>query len=527
MRTHTLILVLGDQLDLRLSSLRGVDRTTALVLMVEVRDETTYVRHHKKKIAFLFAAMRHHADALRSEGGQVDYVPLDDPANTHSFTGELERATARLRPERVRVTEPGEWRVDRMIADWSDLLGLPVDVLEDDRFFVSRRQFADWARDRDALVMEDFYRAQRRHTGLLMDGGTPVGGRWNYDRDNRKRTPRGANFPAPPRFPPDATTGAVLQLVADTFPDHFGDLEPFAMAVTREEAVVALDHFIDVALPRFGDYQDAMVDGQDHLYHSYLSPYLNAGLLSPREVVAAAVDAYAAGDAPLNAVEGFVRQILGWREYVRGLYWLDMPGYADANALGATRPLPDFYWTGETEMRCLAQAVDVTRREAYAHHIQRLMLLGNFAMLAGVDPKRISDWFLVVYADAYEWVELPNVIGMSQFADGGRLGSKPYAAGGNYINKMSDHCPRCRFDPRQRTGPDACPFNPLYWAFLARHREMLGDNTRLRYPYLNWDRLDADEQAAIHADAARILDALVPETPGWARPHLASGQPPC
>ena len=518
MATDVLILILGDQLDARLASLRGVDRTTARILMVEVMEEATYVRHHKKKIAFLFAAMRHHAQALRAEGWRVDYVTLDDAGNSGSFSGEIRRWAARLKPSLIRVAEPGEWRVERMIDGWQEATGIPVEVVPDDRFYVSRPDFATWADGRETLVMEDFYRRQRVRAGVLMDGGRPVGGRWNYDRDNRKRAPRGANFPAPPRFPPDPTTRAAIALVADRFADHFGDLEPFQIAVTREEAVVALDHFIDVALPLFGDYQDAMVDGQDHLYHSYLSPYLNAGLLAPREVVAAAVEAHARGEAPLNAVEGFVRQILGWREYVRGLYWLDMPAYAEVNALGATRPLPHFYWTGETDMRCLSQAVDVTRREAYAHHIQRLMLLGNFAMLAGVEPKRISDWFLVVYADAYEWVELPNVIGMSQFADGGRLGTKPYAAGGNYIDRMSDHCPRCRYDPKQRTGPDACPFNPLYWTFLERHRGRLSDNHRVRYAYLTWDRFGEEQQEAIRADAARILDDLEPEAPGWARP---------
>lgn len=517
MRTDTLVVVLGDQLDLDLSSLRGVDRRQARVLMAEVRDETTYVRHHKKKIAFLLAAMRHHAAALRSEGWTVDYVTLDDPVNSGSFTGELARAAACLSPTRIRVTESGEWRVDRTIATWPAATGIQVEVLADERFFVSRAAFADWAAGRDKLLMEDFYRFQRTRTGILMDRQRPAGGRWNYDRDNRRRPPRGLTGPKPPRFPPDPTTQAVLDLVAARFADHFGDLEPFGMAVTREEAIVALDHFIDAGLPRFGDYQDAMVDGQDHLFHSLLSPCLNAGLLRPREVVAAAIEAYGRGDAPINAVEGFVRQILGWREFVRGVYWLDMPAYAEGNALGATRPLPDFYWTGETAMRCLAQAVDVTRRTAYAHHIQRLMLLGNFAMLAGVAPARISDWFLVVYADAYEWVELPNVLGLSQFADGGRTGSKPYAASGAYINRMSDYCRRCRYDPAQRTGRDACPFNPLYWTFLDRHRARFEGNVRLRYAYAHWDGFDDAERTAIRGTAASVLGELKPEAAGWAR----------
>ncbi len=399
--------------------------------MAEVMAEATYVRHHKKKIAFLFAAMRHHAEALRAAGWTVDYVRLDDLDNTATLSGEVARAAARHGAGAIRCVEAGEWRVLAMQQAWAAETGLPVMILADDRFFCSRDEFAAWATGRKGLTMEYFYREMRARFRVLMDFAKPVGGQWNFDKDNRKTPPRGLNYPPPPRFEPDEITRAVLALVAQQFPGHFGDLEPFWFGVTRAHALEALDHFMEVALPRFGDYQDAMVTGQEFLYHAVISPYLNSGLLTAREVVAAAEAAWREGEAPLNAVEGFVRQILGWREYVRGIYFHAGPEYHSGNALGATRPLPEFYWTGDTPMRCIAESVGQTKREAYAHHIQRLMVLGNFAMLAGCNPQDVSDWYLVVYADAYEWVEDPNVIGMSQYADGGVMGSKPYAGGGN------------------------------------------------------------------------------------------------
>ncbi len=513
----TLVPILADQLTADLASLCGLDPLTTTVLMAEVRAEATYVRHHKKKIAFLFAAMRHHADALRAAGWTVDYVAFDDPANTHTLTGEVVRAAARHGATAVRTVEAGEWRVLAMQDAWGLATGVPSTVLADDRFLVSRAEFAAWAQGRKSLTMEYFYRELRTREAILMDGAKPVGGKWNFDHDNRKTPPRGLNYPLPPRFQPDAITQDVLALVAREFGTHFGALDPFWFAVNREGALEALAHFVEIALPRFGDYQDAMITGQEFLYHAVISPYLNSGLLSPREVVAAAEAAYRAGDAPLNAVEGFVRQILGWREYVRGIYFHAGPAYHASNALNATRPLPAFYWTGETDMHCLRESIGQTEREAYAHHIQRLMVLGNFAMLAGCLPQEVSDWYLVVYADAFEWVEDPNVIGMSQYADGGLMGSKPYAAGGNYINTMSDYCARCRYEVKQRVGPDACPFNALYWDFLARNEGKLRGNVRLRNMYSTWDRMDHTSRAALRASAAAFLETVTPAAPGWAR----------
>jgi deoxyribodipyrimidine photolyase-related protein len=516
--TRILLPVLGDQLSLTLASLRDVDPARAVVLMMEVGEETRYVRHHKKKIALVFAAMRHFAAELRAGGWTVDYVALDDPANSHSFTGEVARAVERLGVDAIRATAGAEYRVRRMQDDWADRTGVPVEIFEDDRFLCPINDFHAWAQGRRELRMEFFYRDMRRRTGLLMTAeGEPVGGAWNYDRDNRDTPPRGQRFRRPPAFAPDAITQEVLALVAGRFADHFGDLEPFTLPVTRAQALVALDDFIAHGLPDFGRFQDAMVTGEPALCHSLLSPCINLGLLDPLEVCRAAEAAHDRGAAPLNSVEGFIRQIIGWREYMRGLYWWDMPHFAQRNALGHERPLPEFYWTGETDMRCLRESVGQTKTHAYAHHIQRLMVLGNFALLAGVRPQAVSDWFLVVYFDAYEWVELPNVVGMSQYADAGMTGSKPYVSGGAYIHRMSDYCRRCRYDVKQKTGPDACPFNALYWDFIARHERRLRDNARMRTIYAGWDRMAEEQQRAYRASAAAFLDTLEPEAPGWAR----------
>lgn len=505
-----LIPVLGDQLTPDIASLRAADKARCVVLMMEVADETTYVRHHKAKIAFILSAMRHHADRLRASGWTVDYVRLDDPANSGSFTGEVARAVERHQPAAIHVTEGGEWRVRAMLEAWETRFALPVTIHEDDRFLCSHAEFDTWAAARKQLRMEYFYRDMRRKTGLLMTAeGKPEGGEWNYDAENRKPPPqRDLLMPQPIRFRPDAITQDVLAMVADRFADHIGSLDHFHFAVTHEGAMRQQTRFLDEALPRFGDYQDAMLTGEPFLWHSILSPYINAGLIDPLALCRAVEDRYRAGKVPLNAAEGFIRQIIGWREYVRGIYWHEGPDYARRNALSADRPLPAFYWTGETDMQCMRQAIGQTIDHAYAHHIQRLMITGNFALLAGIDPFQVHVWYLEVYADAYEWVELPNTLGMSQFADGGLLGSKPYAASGAYINRMSDYCRTCRYDVKQRVGEDACPFNALYWDFLARNEKTLGGNVRLAMPYRNWARMAQADRDALRTQAAGFLDGL-------------------
>jgi len=503
--------VLGDQLSRGVSSLRGIDRARDVVLLAEVADEATYVPHHKKKIAFLFAAMRHFAELLRRDGIAVDYVPLEAKGNTGSLFGELGRALRRHAPERVIVTEPGEYRVRDDMRGWDEAFAVPVEIRPDTRFFCSRDDFARWAGGRKRLRMELFYREMRKRHRILLDAdGGPEGGRWNFDAENRRPPALDLHPPRPMRFSPDALTKEVLELVGRRFAGHFGDLEPFRFATTRAAARRAFTHFVKTALPRFGDYQDAMVQGQAFLFHAAISPYLNAGLLEPEELCREAEAAYRNGHAPLNAVEGFIRQILGWREFVRGVYWLNMPGYAALNHLDARRPIPEFYWSGETDMNCLATVIDQTRREAYSHHIQRLMITGNFALLAGIRPEDVNLWYMVVYADAFEWVELPNVHGMALFADGGTLASKPYAAGGNYINKMSDFCKHCRYDVKKKSGGQACPFNYLYWNFMLEHRDKLQGNQRLNFAYRTLDGMSNKHIQAIRRDSRRFLDGLQP-----------------
>ena len=516
----TLRFILGDQLTRGLSSLNDV-KATDVVLMVEVNEETTYVRHHKQKIAFILAAMRHFAESLRDDGLKVDYVRLDDPANTGSFTAELARAVKRHRVHRVVVTEPGEWRVLQMMQGWADELGVPVEIRDDDRFFASRARFARWAEGRKSYRMEYFYREMRKETGLLMEGDHPAGGSWNYDADNRKSLPPDMVPPDRQRFPPNAITAEVLSLVQERFGDHFGDLDSFGWAVTRNQALAALNHFVQTCLRDFGDFQDAMKKGEPFLFHGLLSSYLNVGLLTAREVCLAAEDAFRHAAAPLNAVEGFIRQVLGWREYVRGLYWLKMPEYRETNALGASRRLPDFYWTGKTDLACMAETINDTRQNAYAHHIQRLMVTGNFALLAGIAPNEIEDWYLAVYVDAFEWVELPNVHGMVLFADGGLLASKPYAASGAYIDRMSDYCRGCIYDPDIKSGPGACPFNLLYWNFLIENRSQLAGNPRMAMPYRNLDRMPDARRATLMREARMFLESMDRPIPVAGRPTQA------
>ena len=499
-----LVLVLGDQLTETLSALAQADKARDTVVMAEVADEAAYVRHHPKKIALIFAAMRKFAHALEQDGWKVVYTQLDDTDNAGSIVGELLRRAAQTGASEVLATEPGEWRLIGKLK----YAPLKVHLLPDDRFLATHAEFEAWAEGRKALRMEYFYREMRRKTGLLMEGDQPAGGKWNFDHDNRKAAPEDVTVDGPLRFDPDATTREVLELVQARFGDNFGALEPFWFATTRAEALQALDHFIANALPRFGDYQDAMLNENEFLYHAILSPYLNIGLLNVTEICEAAADAYAAGHAPINAAEGFIRQIIGWREYVRGIYFIEGPDYTARNILGHDRDLPWFYWGGETRMNCVAKAVGQTRTQAYAHHIQRLMVTGNFALLAGIDPAQVHEWYLAVYADAFEWVEAPNTIGMSQFADGGVIASKPYVSSGAYINRMSDHCKSCHYSVSAKTGDTACPFNLLYWHFLDRHRDRFSNNPRMGNMYRTWDRMDADKRKTVLAEGDALLARL-------------------
>jgi len=473
--------------------------------MCEVFDEATYVKHHKKKIAFIFSAMRHFAKALKDNGYRVLYTKLDDEQNTGSFRGEIERTLEQHKIGRVVVTHPGEYRLLADMQNWENDFAVPVEIKTDNRFLCTPDEFEHWTRHRKQLRMEYFYREMRKKYSILMDGADPVGGQWNYDADNRIPPKEGLHIPQTYCAEVDDITTEVMELVAEHFPEHFGDLEPFNFAVTRDQAWHSLHLFIQQRLKNFGDYQDAMIEGEPWMYHSHISFYLNCGLLQPLECVKAAEQAYLQSTAPLNAVEGFIRQIIGWREYVRGIYWLKMPSYASENFFNANRNLPEFYWTANTTMNCLRQCILETRQNAYAHHIQRLMVLGNFALIAGIDPAQVNEWFLMVYADAYEWVELPNVSGMILFADGGYLASKPYAASGSYINKMSDYCKSCSYQVTKKNGPDACPFNYLYWDFLARNRHKLENNYRIGMMYKTYGRMSNEKKVSIASDSLQFL----------------------
>jgi deoxyribodipyrimidine photolyase-related protein len=503
-----LTLILGDQLSESISSLEQHNPTTDIILMCEVWTEATYVKHHKKKIAFLFSAMRHFAQKMQNNGYALQYIPLDHPDNTGSFKGEVARIIQSHSIDRIVVTHPGEYRVLADIKTWEATFQIPVEIRPDKRFLCSKEQFFTWAQKHKQMRMEYFYREMRKQHSVLMLDGAPIGGQWNYDSQNRQPPKKNLNIQPPYQVDIDNITADVLQLVEKHFADHFGDLHPFHYAVTREQALEALDVFIRQRLPYFGDYQDAMLEGQPWMYHSHISFYLNCGLLLPLECIKAAETAYHQGIAPINAAEGFIRQILGWREYVMGIYWLKMPEYASANFFNASRNLPDFYWTATTKMNCLRQCVLETRQNAYAHHIQRLMVLGNFALLTGIDPAQVNEWFLIVYADAYEWVELPNVTGMILFADGGYLASKPYAAGGAYINKMSNYCKNCQYSVAKKTGPDACPFNYLYWNFLEKNRNKLESNPRIGMMYRVFDKMPDTQKKQIKTDSSEFFASL-------------------
>jgi deoxyribodipyrimidine photolyase-related protein len=516
--TRHLVLVLGDQLDRGSAAFDGFDRERDRVWLAEVAEESTHVWTHKARIAVFLAAMRHFRDALGDGRIDVDYTELaarPAPGEPASLAAALAASLARDRkanrlPEKLVVVEPGEWRVQAALAAAATEAGIPLEIRPDHHFFCSRDDFAAHAQGRKQLRLEYFYRPLRERHSILMDDGEPAGGRWNFDAENRGAFPKTGpgTLPPPVRFPPDAVTRGVIDLVNERFASHPGSLADFDWPVTPADARAALDDFVTHRLANFGAYQDAMWTGEPWLWHSRLSQAMNMKLLDPRDVVAAAEKAYRKKKVPLEAAEGFIRQVLGWREYVRGIYWRFMPEYESRNALGADRPLPAFYWSAETDMNCLKDAIGQTLRFGYAHHIQRLMVTGLFTLLAGVRPQDVHRWYLAVYVDAVEWVELPNTLGMSQFADGGVMASKPYCATGAYIDRMSNACKGCRFDPKKSAGPDACPFTTLYWDFLARHEKQLARNQRMTMQLKNLGRKDAAELRTIRRQADAFRDGL-------------------
>jgi deoxyribodipyrimidine photolyase-related protein len=507
---RNLVVVLGDQLNIDAAAFDGFDPQTDAVWMAELASEAEFVWSHQARIVMFIAAMRHFRANLLARGFPVHYVFLDDAGNPGTLTDALSEAVATLEPQRLVMCQAGEWRVHEAITTLARRLHVALEIRPDRHFLCTPERFEQHASGRKQLRLEFFYRDLRRQTGVLMEGAEPVGGQWNFDAANRRALPKSGpeGLPPPRAFAPDRTTNEVIKLVRERFAGHPGSLDHFSWPVTSAAAQSALEDFIEHRLPRFGDYQDAMWAGEPWLYHSRLSAAMNLKLLDPRAVIAAAEDAYRRELAPLNAVEGFIRQILGWREYVRGIYWHLMPDYLERNALAAHAPLPGFYWTGDTPMRCLSDAIRQTLTHGYAHHIQRLMVTGLFGLLLGVDPKAMHEWYLAMYVDAVEWVELPNTLGMSQYADGGVMGSKPYIASGNYLNRMSNYCAQCPFNPRHAVGEDACPYTTLYWDFLSRHESVLADNPRMALQLRNLTRKPGSERAAIAVKADELRAAL-------------------
>ncbi|MBX9577622.1 MAG: cryptochrome/photolyase family protein [Chthoniobacterales bacterium] len=497
-----LIVILKDQLSFCLSSLKCAHQATDTLFFYEFVESSP--SHHQKKIAFWLACMRHFASTLQEQGFQTIYIPITEDEKPSPLIEEMLKVYQKGHYEKIIITEPSEWSVLEEIKKLQR--DIPIEILPDDRFLATKGDFQSWANGKKQLRMEYFYREMRRKHHILIDtSGKPEGGKWNFDQENRKPFKGKPFFPKRLRHQKSSLLQEVLALVEKNFSHHFGTLQPFHYAVTREEALLELEDFIQHALPFFGDNQDAMVASEPYLYHSLLSSYLNIGLLLPLEICEKAQEAYYQGKAPLNAVEGFIRQILGWREFIRGIYWLYMPNYGELNFLKATRALPSFYWTGSMKMFCMQETVNHTKEHAYSHHIQRLMITGNFALLAGLNVKEVQQWYLGVYSDAYEWVEMPNTLGMALFGDGGIVGSKPYAASGKYIHRMSNYCQKCCYDPNLLTGNRACPFNALYWDFMARHAHQLQKYQRMNYMLSTWNHFPDEKKEAIQQEAKSIF----------------------
>jgi len=501
-----LIFILGDQLDIDSAALADADAKQDIVLMAEVPHESTHVWSAKPRTAFFLSAMRHFAAVLEKKKFQVEYRTT----GTHQFAtliDALADAVVQHKPQKIVLVTPGDYRVEQSLLAFAKTIKTPLVIRDDTHFMCSREDFAEWAKGYKQMRLEYFYRLMRRRYKVMMDGDEPLQGRWNFDSENRGAFPKTGpqNVPPTHAVKPDAITKAVFKDIEKNFADHPGTLTDFAWPVTRVDALVALQKFCDERLATFGEFQDAMWTNAPFLYHAHISAALNLKLLNPREVIAAAIAAFEDGRAPIEATEGFVRQVLGWREFIRGLYWLDMPGMREANHFQHTRKLPAWYWTGDTHMQCMKDSIGQTLQYGYAHHIQRLMITGIFGLMAEVSPKEIEDWYLAVYIDAVEWAELPNVAGMAIYANGGRFTTKPYIASGQYIKRMSNYCTGCRYKPDVKTGATACPVTTLYWNFLDKHEATLLRNPRTALMARNITKMSADDRQALRDHAAITL----------------------
>ncbi|MCB0791369.1 MAG: cryptochrome/photolyase family protein [Flavobacteriales bacterium] len=512
-KAHRVRLILGDQLNALHPWFKDVDREVLFVMM-EMRQETDHVAHHIQKVLCFFAAMRRFAKALEARGHRVLYLTLEDPRNTQELASNLEWIIVAHGAQHFAYQLPDAYRLDQQLKAIGKALRAEVTVSDSHHFLTTRKEVGELFRGKKQYLMERFYRHMRERTGILMKGDEPIGGKWNYDQENRQRPPKVHVPPAPLFFDHDLRD--IHAMIREQGVRTIGTVDPqhVIWPLDRAESLALLDHFCEHLLPSFGRYQDAILPGQWAMYHARISFSLNAKMISPMEVCERAVAVWQADPKGISLaqIEGFVRQVIGWREYIRGLYWDRMPAMADMNFFGHEAELPAWYWTGETDMACLRDAVGGSLKHAYAHHIQRLMVTGNFALLAGAHPDAVDAWYLGIYIDAIEWVELPNTRGMSQFADGGIVGTKPYVSSGSYLNKMGHHCGSCRYDVKKRTGPDACPFNALYWHFFARNRERLesgdarpGTMQRIGMVYRTWEKMDGGTRHALLDQAERNL----------------------
>ena len=507
--THEIRLILGDQLNHE-HSWFSEKKDDVLYVMMEIRPESEYVTHHIQKITGIFAAMRHFRKWLDAKGHRVRYFKINDSDNAHSFSDNINALIQETKADKFSYLEPDEFRLDQLLADYSKDLDIETEMLSSEHFLTDRQDVEDFSKGRKSLIMEYFYRDLRKKYDVLMDNGDPVTGKWNYDQSNRKKLPKDHDVPAPILFENDLTD--IYEDILKAELPHIGEIkaDQFIWPVTAEQAADLLEEFLDRMLPNFGKFQDALSDEHWSIYHSRLSFALNTKMLHPLSVIQKVEEHWRrhAEEADIAQVEGFIRQILGWREFMRGIYWMKMPDYASMNFFEAENELPEWYWTGDTKMRCLNRAIDQSLEYAYAHHIQRLMITGNFALLAGVKPSEVDRWYLGIYIDAFEWVEITNTRGMSQYADGGIVGTKPYISSASYVHKMGDHCKNCHYDHRKKTGEGACPFNSLYWHFLDRHRDKLENNRRMTMMYRVWDKYDDEKKDDLRIQANTYLSKL-------------------
>ncbi|WGL59812.1 cryptochrome/photolyase family protein [Pigmentibacter sp. JX0631] len=503
-----LVYIMGDQLSESISSLRSLKKED-IIFFCETSDEFTDLPHHPKKIAFLLATRRHFAEELKEKGLNVFYIKLDDQLNSGSIRAELKKAIHKFAIKNMIITEPSEFKNKLIIEEISKQNNITIQILEDDRFFCSIVNFKKWSVGKKSLRMEFFYRELRKQNKILLEkDGSPTGGLWNYDKENRKPPSKSLKSLKRISHKKSLILLDVINYVKQNFSQNFGTLEPFYYAITRKQALIELNDFIERILNLFGDYQDAMLKDEAYLHHSLLSSYINVGLLLPKEICSLVEKAYKEGKVSLNSAEGFIRQILGWREYVRGIYWLKMPSYVDLNFFNAKNPLPFFFWGGKTKMNCINNVVAQTKEHSYSHHIQRLMITGNFALIAGLDVKEVHKWYLSVYSDAFEWVEMPNTIGMALFADGGIVASKPYAASANYISKMSNFCMNCFYNSKETVGVNSCPFNSLYWNFINKNKNKFQENPRMSLIIKSWENFSDDKKKTIILRAEKILNLM-------------------